>query len=305
MQNRNYSGFSLVELMIALLLSTLLMHSLLTGYFHFIQLQHSTKQHLEIMVNRQQAISWIIAILNQAGQHNVLDSNNRLEQGRLDEAAFIHSTPLVFTSVFAADPDLTSREGRSDSLVINTMAKVGCNGQRFNYQNQELFHAVNELFVANGELRCRSYDGRYLMARKPQSERPFSVSILKDVASLNLEYLVRHPHSFQWQNRNDIDEHSEVSAVRLELWLLKSEPTNKLTQRPQETQPRQCQLQCQRVIIQHALTPSSFNKVNRAMANGPANMLNTFAASAAATFTNASSKKTMSSFFPIWTMSYG
>ncbi len=211
-------GFSLIELMIVLLLTSVGMLVIHSNFLGLIKATLISNDKTDLQVKSQQVAYWFEQTLNKAGSYNRYDSRNKLSPSS-GEAEFIIRHPFVLLGTLANNPELGVRDGDSDTIVMNTLADIGCNGQKFHYAADELFHVVNEIFVEFNELRCRSYDGRYLTGKHNIKGRWNSVSLAQGLSTMQVKYLVEDNLGTRYINAELLTNYSVVKAIKIELWL--------------------------------------------------------------------------------------
>lgn len=216
---RAQSGLTVIEVVITLLLTSICAQLIFKSTYGFTQQLFLVSEVNDLEIKSQQLAYWLRQSLGRAGQYNVFDNNNKLVTNRESEQSFITSYPVAFTGIFKHKVNLGSGDGATDKIVINYLAQKGCNGQKYFYDNDELFHVVDEIYLDNGELRCRSYDGRYLTGMGVNKSSYRSVGLIQGVERMQAKYLVRHDTVFSFVDANELDSEQLVRAVKVELWL--------------------------------------------------------------------------------------
>ncbi len=212
-------GFGLIELLITVLLSSICSLLLYSTFYNFSRQSLSIAQTNELQLKSQQLAYWLEHVLARAGQYNSYDNSNKAVSLKLSEYTFISSQPIALPRSFPQNLALGSADGQSDRVVINLLSGRGCNGQKFNYSEDELFHVVEEIYIENGELRCRSYDGRYLVGIATRKSSFRSVGLVRGVERMQVKYLVRVNANRRFVDATQLNSASKVEAVKLELWL--------------------------------------------------------------------------------------
>ena len=207
-------GFSLIELIIAL--SIALMLSLAISSISTEQKYTQVQQQalIEVTEKTQLQRSMFQHLLSQIGQFNPYDVNTY----GIGENYPINSelgisfgrAPIVFKGDLLMMMDLGSedRVSKADKLVLQKFSNQVCSGAK--YKNAEFklnpdmqFHIVEELFVDNGALKCRAYDGGYLLGNKDSELSDYSVTLLENVYGLKVMFLIKRLERWQWLSLND------------------------------------------------------------------------------------------------------
>lgn len=219
----SHSGFNLIEVSIVLAITSFIVLVLHNSFMSLSETGLNTKTRLELFVQQQKLSSWLQSGLKQLGQYDAFNTLNIRPLNWQHEQTIILTTPIVLPLFYPKKPTLGSRDGKSDSLVFNLQSERGCNGERFSGLAYELRHVVNELYVENSELRCRSYNGRYLTGLESNVSRWRSVSILRDVQSLQVKYNVIQDGLSRWFDADELQSSSAIYGLRLELLLYQSD----------------------------------------------------------------------------------
>lgn len=209
------TGFSLLELVFVLALSSACSLFLATHYLFLLRSTSLNTSELDSVLKQQQLTYFFRQMLATAGQYNIYDNRNKSPSK--EEQALLINHPIVLPMSFPRMPNLGVNDGPSDRLVLSLISDVGCNGRRFHYSHGEQFHLVNEVFVQNNTLRCRSYDGRFLTGLSNISSRATSVSLLNGVQAMQVRYLVRLGADNQYVNATELSKQDSIAAVKLEL----------------------------------------------------------------------------------------
>ncbi|AXR07223.1 PilW family protein [Salinimonas sediminis] len=185
------AGFSLVELMIALVLGLVI-----TGGI------------IQIMVSSRvtNGLNQAIAQVQESGRFIITRLSRDLhETGRYDqigaridesvdthvESAFIQNRPIGLVGDYPALPALGSiqaADGANDTLVVNLLAAADCSGATHDHLNNTEFHVVNVYQVNNNALTCTGYDGRILRGVAPGSVSAAAVTLMDNVESFQVQY---------------------------------------------------------------------------------------------------------------------
>ena len=187
------NGFSLVELMIALVLGLIISGSV-------IQIMSSSKVTERLnraVASAQESGRFIIARLRQdilpTGRYDQVDPNLSRLVDIVDEAAFLQNRPVILPNDFPSEPDIGSVQGAggaNDVLVVAAQGQRDCRGFKLGYQEEEEFFVVNRYFVQGTTLRCVGYDGRVLRGQKgPEGNNgDAAVPILDEVYGFQVLY---------------------------------------------------------------------------------------------------------------------
>ena len=214
--HKNY-GFSLIELSVALSLGLLI----IAGLMQMFASHQTTNLRQKAQLELSQKSNWLSAFfeqaISQAGMFNPYDINHKYLVYLDDEKTFITTTPVVQKGLFVGDINIGSSDGLSDSLVINVSAKKSCTGSSFKSSKGDINHIVNELYLADNNIRCRAYDGRYLRALQKNTAPSTSVSIMDNVYSLQFEYLVKRHQHLGWMPISEVLKNEKPIAVKVEV----------------------------------------------------------------------------------------
>lgn len=188
--NKADAGFSFVELLVGLTISSVLLSLVVKVYDANHRLFLTNKAVTDLLYSSQ----FIIPLLNEnvslAGNTNVYSDklNNQVDIN--DEAVFIVENAIATATSFLIFPLITSTEGGElpDTIVVNSIGSKSCTGTNFDYNDGELFHVVDQYYLDGTTLRCKSYDGRYLLGLKSNTRTSYSVSLLENVYDFQVEY---------------------------------------------------------------------------------------------------------------------
>ena len=190
---KRQEGFSLVELMIALVLGLIISGSV-------IQIMSSSKVTERLnraVASAQESGRFIMGRLRQdiltAGRYDALDPNLSRIVDIVDEAAFLQNRPVILPNDFASEPSLGSIQGAggtNDTLVVAAQGLRDCRGYKLGYADDEEFFVVNRYFVEGTSLRCVGYDGRVLRGQKGAegNNGDLAFTILDDVHGFQVMY---------------------------------------------------------------------------------------------------------------------
>lgn len=216
------TGFSLLELVFVLALSSACSLFLASHYLFLLRATSLNTSELDAVLKQQQLTYFFRQMLAAAGQYNMYDDRNKSPTE--EEQALLINHPVVLPMSFSRMPNLGVVDGPSDRLVLNLVSDVGCNGRRFHYRHGEQFHLVNEVFIQDNTLRCRSYDGRFLTGLTNTSSRVTSVSLLNGVQVMQVRYLIRLGTDSQYVDASELSQQDSIAAVRLELLIAHDSP---------------------------------------------------------------------------------
>lgn len=229
-------GFSLVEVMTVLVISSILTITLVQVYDSVNRLFLANKHRLGI----QSKVDFIIPLfkqaIEQAGVYKQYAPQLNTSINTVSEAQFITKHPVVLTDTFELFSMVKSNEGgaQADTLVVNVMAGSSCTGSGFDFSKGEVFHVVNQYYLSGNTLRCKSYDGRYLRGLKANGASNYSVALLEDVYDFQMQYAIKTTSEqdpsasvIGWFNADQlqIDDTRQLIAVSVELVIGSELPT--------------------------------------------------------------------------------
>lgn len=209
-------GFSLVELLITVVVSSLLLSLLINTFSSQMKSKLSSQRRLEISIQSNNLSLWFNQLFSQLKQYNFHDTDNKAIENKTVEQRLIEQHPILFGSKPLANVTLFSKDDRqSDRLAIFYQGRKGCNGQSFEYAKRELWLVVDEIYLQQGSLRCKSHDARYLlgMSNKPYSSR--SVSLMQGLSDLQIKYLAIQEGAVSWLDAESINTEHVIKAVRV------------------------------------------------------------------------------------------
>jgi type IV pilus assembly protein PilW len=225
------AGFSLLELLIALTIGSVITSLALRVYNANHQLFLTNKALENVFYDGQYIIPLLHSNIQQAGYSNVYSADLNTQVDINQEANFITAYPIATELSFSLYPLIASLEGGDapDQITINTSADKSCTGSNFDFNDGELFHVVNQYYLEETTLRCKSYDGRYLRGLKSNGGYNYSVSLLENVYDLQIQYLIKvhaandgnssNSERFVWVNANQLSTYlsavTELVAVNL------------------------------------------------------------------------------------------
>lgn len=211
------SGFSLLELTLALMLTSTLSFLLVANYFSILRGVSLSANTMDTALKHQQLTYFFQQMLSSAGQYNIFDVRNKITDD--NEQKLLLASPIVLPGSYGKKPKLGVKDAKNDTLAVNLMSDLGCNGRHFDYKKGEFFHLVNEVFVEANTLKCRSYDGRFLTGLKSLGARWSSVSLLNGVQQMQVYYLVKLGKTSRYLNASQLQHAHKVVAVKIKLIL--------------------------------------------------------------------------------------
>ncbi len=187
------TGFSLLELMIALTLGLIISGSIIQ-----VMVGNSLSDRLNrALASAQESGRYIMSRLRsdvlKTGRYDVLDPNLSAIVDTTEEASYLQNHPIPLQGDFAAYPAVGAIQGdsgASDTLVIAYQGDRDCRGYKLGYADDEEFYVVNQYFVDDNKLKCRGYDGRVLRGQKVAegNNGNAAFTLLDDVYSFQVQY---------------------------------------------------------------------------------------------------------------------
>lgn len=187
------TGFSLIELMIALALGLIISGAIIQVMVSSRVTQGVNQAVTSVQENGRFVISRLRTEMLMAGRSDLLASSLNTAVDVIEEASFVQNHPVILPGDFVAMPALGATNGNAganDQVVIGLQGNVDCRGNRLGYANGEEFFVVNHYFVQNNTLRCRGFDGRVLRAMLASNDEVDNSAeiILDDVFSFQALY---------------------------------------------------------------------------------------------------------------------
>jgi type IV pilus assembly protein PilW len=222
---KKQQGFSLVELMIALVLGLIISGSV-------IQIMSSSKVTERLnraIASAQESGRFIIARLRQdilpAGRYDPLDPNLSRIVDVVEEAAFLQNRPVILPNDFAGQPGIGSLQGAggaNDTLVVAAQAERDCRGFKLGYDQDEEFFVVNRYFVDGTTLRCVGYDGRVLRGQRGAvgNNGDLAVPILDEVYGFQVLYGISRPVRYVTADQLALERTLESAVVAIRIAIL-------------------------------------------------------------------------------------
>lgn len=192
-QRLSQTGFSLIELMIALVLGLMI-----TGAIVQVLVSNQVTERLNrSMASTQESGRFIMtrlrAELLTSGRYDPIDPNLNRSVDTVPEASFVQNHPIILPGDFANALTLGSTQGASganDTLVAGMQGGQDCRGYKLGYLGAEEFYVVNEYFVEDNKLKCRGFDGRVLRGQRAAvgNNGDAAFTLLDDVYSFQVVY---------------------------------------------------------------------------------------------------------------------
>lgn len=219
-------GFSLIELIIALTISSILLILVVSVYDANHRLYLANKTLSEVFYDGQFIVPLLNSSMDSVGYNNVYvtELNDQIDIN--SEAEFISKNPIATTSTFNSFPLIKSIEGndKPDQIVLNTLGEKTCTGTNFDFNDGELFHVVNQYYLDGTTLRCKSYDGRYLRGLKSNTTSNYSVSLLENVQDMQIQYAIKltclgvnELQTFSWINADELSNIANLTSDEFDL----------------------------------------------------------------------------------------
>ncbi|MCC2614655.1 PilW family protein [Aestuariibacter halophilus] len=195
MSNHRNSGFSLIEIMIALTLGLVI-----SGAIIQVMVSNSVTERLNrAMASAQEGGRFIMSRMRQellmTGRYDLLSADLNRDVDVVDEANFVWNHPIPLPGDFDAAAAIGATQGAgggNDTLVVSLLTNADCRGVTHGYDAAagEEFYVVNQYFVEGTELKCRGYDGRVLRGQKaPEgNDGDAAYTLLDEVHSFQVLY---------------------------------------------------------------------------------------------------------------------
>ena len=184
-------GFSLVELMIALVLGLVISGAIIQTMVG----SRVTNSLNQAVSQVQEAGRFITTRLNreliEAGRYDMVSGQIDNSVDTVVEAAYIENHPIVLQGDYAGYPTLGASQGAAgadDAIAVNMLALQDCTGNRHGYAPGDEFHVVNMYQISGGRLTCTGYDGRVLRGLKVAGTTPTAVTLLDNVENFQVQY---------------------------------------------------------------------------------------------------------------------
>lgn len=213
----NQKGFSLVELMIALVLGLVISGAVMQTMIS----TRVTNSLNQAVAQVQEAGRFVMLRLSrdimEAGRFDQIISRVDVTVDNLVEAAFIQNRPVGLAGDYIGSPVLGASQGlngANDDLVINLLGNEDCTGNRFGYPADTEFHVVNKYYVADNHLYCTGFDGRVLRGLRSPVGSPRAVILMDNVESFQVQYGVTDTANTSQGQAVRYVTASELSALR-------------------------------------------------------------------------------------------
>ncbi|MEG3766155.1 PilW family protein [Alteromonas sp. 14N.309.X.WAT.G.H12] len=184
-------GFTLVELMIALVLGLVISGAVIQTMVS----SRVTNSLNQVVAQVQESGRFVMKRLNrdlmEAGRYDDVVAQVDSTYDSLVEAAFIQNKPIGLAGDYIGNSTLGATQGSgggNDELVINFLGNEDCTGNRFGYATDTEFHVVNKYYVSDGQLFCTGYDGRVLRGLRSAVVSSRSVVLMDNVESFQVQY---------------------------------------------------------------------------------------------------------------------
>lgn len=192
-QSPYQSGFTLIELMIALALGLVISGAVIQVMVSSRVTQGINQAVTSVQENGRFVISRLRQDILMTGRYDLLEPKLNNAVDVIEEASFVQNHPIVLAGDFISMPELGTSQGNagaSDSLVVGLQASADCRGNRLGYVQGDEFYVVNHYFVQDNALRCRGFDGRVLRGKLPNNDLidNHAEIILDDVYSFQALY---------------------------------------------------------------------------------------------------------------------
>ncbi|NVK24525.1 MAG: prepilin-type N-terminal cleavage/methylation domain-containing protein [Gammaproteobacteria bacterium] len=207
-------GFSLLELIIAMSIGVMLLLAVTAISSQQIATYLKPKAQLELLDKASLLQEIAQHQLSKIGAFNPFDSN-QLSFEQQANSRFTNAIILQGDLINAPELGTTDNEGKPNQLVFHKYDNSVCSGAKF--KNTEFqtnphkkYHAVEQYYIEHNTLKCRAFDGGYLLAIKANELSSNSVSLLNNIYDMQFTYLVlNNLTQWQWLTLND------YQAVRL------------------------------------------------------------------------------------------
>ena len=191
------SGFSLIELMIALALGLVISGAIIQVMVSSRVTQGVNQAVTSVQENGRFIISRLRQEMLMAGRYDLLEPSLNKVVDVIEEASFVLNHPIILPGDFASMPQLGTIQGATganDVLVIGLQGRTDCRGNRLGYDQGEEFYVINHYFVQSNTLRCRGFDGRVLRGKIASNNSVDNSAeiILDDVYSFQALYGITH-----------------------------------------------------------------------------------------------------------------
>ena len=189
MIRKRNAGMTLVELMVALALSSIVMGALVQV---IVSNEMTSKLNDAMGTVNESGRSLVFGLSNalrHAGRTDLINSNINTNVDVVEENGFIRRTAVAVPGDFPSRSSLGSSEGSNggnDELVIGLRDSQDCTGNQHGFAGQE-FYVVNHFKVNGaGALVCTGMNGRALRGQSTGTEA--TVTVVNNVESFQILY---------------------------------------------------------------------------------------------------------------------
>lgn len=194
----NQSGFTLIEIMIALALGLVISAAVIQVLVSNSMTDKLNRAVASTQESGRYVISRMRTELLMVGLYDGLNPLLNADVDITEEESFLRNHPIPIPGDFVGRLLLGSTQGvdgGSDTLVVSLQAQKDCRGFTLGYDAGEEFYVVNEYFVSDGKLKCRGFDGRVLRGQKAAEGHNghAAYTILDDVLNFQVSYGIADP----------------------------------------------------------------------------------------------------------------
>jgi type IV pilus assembly protein PilW len=233
---RANSGFSLVELMIALVLGLVISGAVIQVMVSTSVTERLNRSVASVQENGRFIITRLRREILMTGRYDPLSVQLDLAVDTVEEGSFVQNHPVILPNDFTLQPALGAIQGSNganDTLVVGLQASTDCRGNSLGYAPGTEFYVINQYFVDGNQLKCRGYDGRVVRGKIPANVDVdnTAVTLLDDVYSFQVLYgITNHGVNGDYSAKPvryatadelaaEIANNSQVVAVRIALFL--------------------------------------------------------------------------------------
>ena len=191
--NTSQRGLTLVELMVALALGSLVAISIIQALVSNRISDDLNKSIASAQENGRFIMTRLRNDILNAAYYDPLSANLNRDVDITEEAAFLRANFIPLPGDFVSRAGLGAIEGadgESDTLVVAMQGLRDCRGFKLGYAADEEFFVVNEYFLDNNSLRCTGFDGRWLRGQKAAEGHNghASVTLMENVLDFQVMY---------------------------------------------------------------------------------------------------------------------
>lgn len=189
-------GFTLLELMVAMVLGLLLTSGVYSFFLGNKQAEAVNQALASVQEQGRYALSIIRRDIQLAGMYDAFDPGLDDEAGALDvadELNFVTGHSIIVPGDFAAAAGLGSTDGGAagnDSLVLGYLNDKDCSGNQHGRGGQ-LFYAVNRYYLEGTTLYCEGEDGRAI--RRGTSADSDKKPLMDNIVDFQVSYGINLP----------------------------------------------------------------------------------------------------------------